>query len=209
MRWLVLAMLVPRLAAADFVIEEPGISYACPGGKTWSEVATCLGKQGKPSVMRAITGAKLVRLDQLENAVWVDGGLYLYVEQNGQWKAAGAFFGRDSDYEIAQLEPLTIGKHGGYRIDISQATQLFVQIDGLTTQRAIRRAAQTMFCSALTTSCLHVTRACEVLVFGGAYWTFRGKLNIAGNDVTITGDRRSAGPYCAQAERVFLGWPQE
>ena len=47
-------------------------------------------------------------------------------------------------------------------------------------------------------------------VDGGAYWTFRGVHHVKGNnEIAVLGDRRFAGPFCAQAERVFLGWPQQ
>ena len=40
------------------------------------------------------------------------------------------------------------------------------------------------------------------------YWAFRGAMKLNGNEITIAGDRRLAGPFCAQSEKVFLGWPQ-
>ena len=208
-RWLVLlALLVSPAAAEWLVIEEPGMYYACPAAKTWDDVTKCLKKHGRPALVKQLAGAKLVRLDQQESAQWVDGGLYLYVEYKGQWKIAGAFFGRGTDYELLDLRPLTIGKTTGFRFDIGQASMLYVQLDGLTTQAATRRAYQTMFCSPTNNYCTQAVRTCEVLVRGRAYWTFRGAMTVNGNEVTIAGDRRNAGPFCSQAERVYLGWPQ-
>jgi hypothetical protein len=213
MRWLFAAALVltvlPSMAAAErLVIEEPGMYYQCPGGKKWDDVAKCLKKHGRPEVVRSLLGAKLVRLDQQENAQWVDGGIYLYVERKGEWKIHGTFFGRGTDYELLEFKSITIGSHTGHRIDIGQATPLWVQLDGVTTTQALRRSTQTLFCGGVNQACTHTTQNCEVLVRGRAYWTFRGDMKISGNDVTIAGDRRAAGPFCAQAERVFLGWPQ-
>jgi hypothetical protein len=208
--WLIVLLLVAAPAAAErrLVIEEPGMYYACPKGKSWDDVRKCLDKQGRPAIVKQTGNAKLVRLDQLENGTWVDGGVYLYVEYQKRWKIAGSFFGRGTDYELGKLEPLTVGKHTGYRIELAQASPLYVQLDGLTTQRATRRVYQTMFCSAQGSYCMQATRVCEVLVHGGAYWTFRGAMKLEGNEVTIRGDRKNAGPFCAQAERVYLGWPQ-
>lgn len=195
------------LPAHALVIEEPGIYYACPNGKRWDAVAACLGKHGRPAIVKEAPGAKLVRLDQSENGVWVDGGVYLYVEYKQQWKIAGSFFGRGSSYELQKLEPMTSGKASGYRFDIALATPLSVMVDGLTVQRGIRRAYQTMFCHGQNQYCAQAIRSCEVLVHGGAYWTFRGAMTIDGNQVTIAGDRSHAGSHCTQPERVFLGWP--
>ena len=207
MRWLALLVLL-AVPAHALVIEDPGMYYACPQGKTWDAVKQCLDKQGRPAIVRTVDGAKLVRLDQLENGAWVDGGVYLYVEIKKQWKIAGSFFGRGTDYDLQKLEALTIGKHTGFRFEIAQASPLYIQLDGLTTQRATRRVYQTMFCSPNSQYCTQAMRTCEVLVHGGAYWTFRGDLKINGNEVSVTGDRKYAGPFCAQAERVYLGWPQ-
>lgn len=205
---LAITCLSSTAAAERLVIEEPGMYYACPTGKTWDEVDKCLKKHGRPAIVKQLAGAKLVRLDQHEDGTWVDGGVYLYLEHTRAWRISGSFFGRGSDYEFVDFKPLTVGNHTGYRIDIAQAWPLYVQLDGLTTQRAIRRAYHTLFCSPHASQCQQAVRSCEVLVRGYAYWTFRGQLQIHGTDVTIVGDRRIAGPYCTQAERVNLGWPQ-
>jgi hypothetical protein len=208
MRWLALiALLVPG-TAAGLVIEEPAIYHLCPSGKSWDEVAKCLGKHGRPEIVKSLLGAKLVRLDQRANDVWIDGGIFLYVERKGEWKIAGSFFGHGTDYELLDFKSITVGKHTGHRLDIGQATTLFVQVDGATTTQALRRSTQSLFCGGMTESCSHTTISCEVLVRGRAFWAFRGALTIDGNEVKIAGDRRAAGPFCAQAERVFLGWPQ-
>ena len=196
-------------ARAELVIDEPAMYYACPKGKSWEDVRRCLAGQGRPAVVKQIEieGAKLVRLDQLENGQWVDGGVYLYAERKGEWAIAGSFFGRGTAYEMLQLERMTIGKQVGVRVEIAQASPMFVQLDGLTIRRAVRRAYQTMFCSARGDACTQVTRSCEVLVRGAAYWMFRGELKLEGQEVVVSGDRRLAGPFCVQAERVYLGWP--
>jgi hypothetical protein len=201
------SVLVPSVAHA-LVIEEPGIYYQCPKGKTWDDVNKCLERHGRPAIVRTLQGAKLVRLDQRENEKWVDGGVYLYIEKNREWKIAGAFFGRGTDYDFLDFKTITIGKHTGHRIDIGQATPLWVQIDGVTSTYALRRSTLSMFCGGIANSCLHLTRSCEVLVRGKAFWAFRGDVQIEGNEVRVPGDRRAAGPFCAQAEKVFLGWPQ-
>ncbi len=210
MRWVVafaLLLAVPA-HAKELVIEEPSQYYVCPKGKTWDEVAKCLRQHGRPEIVRTLAGAKLVRLDQRDGDKWVDTGLYLYVAQKTGWAAAGNFQGGGTDYELLDLAPLTIGKHTGYRLDIGQATPLYVQLDGVTTSLALRRGTYTLLCNGIDGTCLFVTRNCEVLVHGNAYWTFRGAMTIDGNEVKVAGDRGYAGPFCSQAERVFLGWPQ-
>ncbi len=211
MRWLVIAtLLVAGTASARMlVIEDPGMYYACPQGKTWAAVEKCLKGQGRPQVVKQMDGAKLVRLDQIENGLWVDAGIYLYVEVAKQWKIAGGFFGRGTEYELTDFKPFTLGKHTGFRIEIAQASPLFVQLDGLTTRAATRRVYQTLYCSPAREYCTQVVRSCEVLVNGHAYWTFRGTSAQEGDQIVIAGDRKLAGPYCTQAERVYLGWPQK
>ena len=208
-RALIVLVLLAGYARADMlVIEEPGMYYACPKGKKWDDVEACLKKHGKPALVRAIAGAKLVRLDQLENKEWVDGGLYLYTEGKNDWHISGTFFGRGTEYDILEFEPMHAGKAPGFRIEIGQASPLWVQLDGVTTTPAVRRAYQTMLCSPQTSQCYTITKSCEVLVKGRAYWTFRGSMTIQDNQVDVPGDRRLAGPFCTQGEKLFLGWPQ-
>lgn len=210
MRWIVVALLVFRITSARadmLVIEEPGLYYACPKGKTWETVAKCLRTQGRADIVKTVAGGKLVRLDQNEGGKWIDAGVYLYVEDKAGWHIAGMFAGGGTDYELLEFEHLVVGKHTGFRIDIGQASPMFVQLDGLTSSHALRRASMTMFCGGVNNYCLVVTKSCEVLVHGNAYWTFRGAMTINGNEVTVKGDRSYAGPFCTQAERVFLGWP--
>jgi len=206
-RWLVIALLLVAARADAIVIEEPGMYYACPKGKTWDEVAKCLRSQGRFEIKKTLTGAKLLFLEQKEGDVWVDAGLYLYTETKAGWQIAGMFQGRGTDYELMDFKTMSVGKHNGYRIDLGQATPLYVQLDGLTTQSALRRSQHAMFCGGQYNTCTFVTTWCEVLVRGQAYWAFRGAMTIAGNAVPIAGDRQYAGPFCSQAERVFLGWP--
>lgn len=209
MRWLVIVMMLAGTASARMlVIEEPGMYYACPSGKTWAAVEKCLKGQGRPVVIKELQGAKLVRLDQQENGAWVDAGIYLYAEVKSQWKITGGFFGRGTEYELTDFKPHVVGKHAGFRVEIAQASPLYVQLDGLTTRPATRRVYQTLYCSPARNYCTQVVRSCEVLVHGSAYWTFRGRSAQEGDQIVISGDRKLAGPFCAQAERVYLGWPQ-
>jgi hypothetical protein len=202
-------MLASYARADMFVVDdEIGLYRACPTGKDWPAIEKCIAGQGHLTVLRKLTGAILIRLDQLEGKQWVDAGIYLYTEQKTAWRISGSFFGRGTEYEILHFAPFTAGTARGFRIDIGQASSLWVQLDGVTTLPATRRAYQTMFCSAANQNCLQVTESCEVLVRGHAYWTLRGDIRVAGNEVTIAGDRKLAGPFCMQAERAFLGWPQ-
>lgn len=205
---LVLLVLAAPAEANMFVVVDLGMYHACPRGKDWSEVKACLEKQGHLTVLRQLAGAMLVRLDQLEGKQWVDAGVYLYTEHRNQWRISGSFFGRGTDYEVLHFKPFTAGTARGFRIDIGQASNLWVQLDGVTTIPATRRAYQSMFCSPVNQSCVQITHACEVLVRGKAYWTLHANIQVKGNDVTVAGDRKIAGPFCAQAEKVFLGWPQ-
>jgi len=80
--------------------------------ETWDDVTKCLKKHGRPALVKQLVARSSCASTNREHAV-VDGGLYLYVEYKGQWKIAGAFFGRGTDYELLDFKPLTIARRPG------------------------------------------------------------------------------------------------
>ena len=180
----------------------------CPHAPTWEGVEKCLRKQGTPTVIKTLPSARLVHLEQHQDQTTYDGGVYLYIQRGNQWTLGGMYENRGSDYEVLGLEPVTAGKHVGYRIDIGQQLRTSVQPDGVTNVPALISVRGVLLCGGDTWSCTEVTTACDVLVRGAALWSFRGKLTVGNNEVRVAGDRSHLGPWCNAVEQQLLGWTQ-
>ena len=211
MRWLAACLVVVGSPAAAFVLETPPVIDACGREPTsWNAMATCLGKLGDFQVIRQDGDAKLVRLVQRKqgNIPPRDLGVYLLLQRDHKWRIGG-MYEPGEDYEILDLRQVTINDHTGWRIDLGRDLQLDVQLDDATSQRALLVHKVAVFCPGDGYRCYDAVTACDVLVHGKAYWTFRGKLAIEGTSLKITGDRSNGGSMCAVAERVQLGWPSK
>jgi hypothetical protein len=206
MRWLVACLLlVSATARAErIVIMEPPVVHTCRQAPSWPRLVACLAKVGKPQVVRAIDHVRLVRL---AGSPASGDSLYLYVERGGQWQLGGMFDGGDHT-ELLAFDPLTVGRHVGYRLDIGATSHVSVSLDGVSSVPAVLMTRRAVLCSGDNRSCTDVTTACDVIVYGRTFWSFRGALTIEGNELRLVGERRMAGPLCTQAERVFLGWTQ-
>ncbi len=196
------------VARAKIVILEPAIVRPCPKAPSWDGVEKCLKKLGKPIVVRTLPGAKLVRLEQPRgDGDTFDAGLSLYVPRGKQWQLAGLYDTR-GEYELLDASALTVAKHTGFRIDIGETLRTFVSPDGVQNVPAVVTMHRVMLCGTDSWRCTEVVTACDVLVRGGALWSFHGTLSIADNQVKIAGDRRNTGAFCEVPETQFLGWTQ-
>ena len=207
MRWLVLGlMLVAAARDADAkLVMDPPMVRKCPGAKAWDGVAACLARHGLAQVLRQVAGARLVRF--VETGSRQESGLFLYVERKGAWQIGG-HWPAYGDYQLLGFEPLTIGGHKGYRIDIGQIQPFAFVVDDVSPVLAVLRMRHTLFCSGDDYTCPDAVSACEVLVRGNARFAFRGVLAIEGTSVSVTGDRSKAGEQCSVQPRVYLGWSQ-
>jgi hypothetical protein len=212
MRWLVAVVLLvasaTATARAKIVIMEPAIVRQCRSAPSWEAVEKCLKKLGKPSVLRTLPGARVVRLDQKRGEEDFDAGVSLYVERGKEWKLAGLYEARGQDYELLGAEPLSVGKHTGYRLEIGEMIRTGVAPDGIITVPALFAMRRVMLCGGDSWRCTEVTAACDVLVRGATLWSFHGAITIADNKVNISGDRRYTGQFCSVPESEFLGWSQ-
>ena len=210
-RWVALLALVVSATAnarAKIVIMDPPIVRACPRAASWEGVDKCLRKHGTPTILRTIPNARLVQLQQKSGETSYDGGVYLYIQRGNEWKLAGLYSNRGGEYELLGFETLKVGAHVGYRVDVGQVFRTVVQPDGFTNLPAVFITHEAMLCGGDTWRCTEVVTACDVLVRGGALWSFRGNVQIADNQIKITGDRTHVGPFCAVSETEFLGWSQ-
>ena len=206
----VAALLVLLLAtdalARRIVISDPPIVTACPGGKTWEVVQTCLARQGKLTFERTLPTARLVRIVQDNDGHPYDAGVYLYLQQlDKTWKVGGMF--EAPSYSVMDLKPLTIAGHQGFELDVGQITHPSVSLDGVTTVRAVIATKRVLFCGGDSYGCPDATTQCDVMIHGKTLWTFRGTIAFEPGKAVIHGDRLFGGPICVPTRDVFLGWP--
>ena len=197
---LLLGCVVSVGAAHAERLDEPEVVNHCSSGKSWSAVETCLRKLGTPRVIRTLGTAKVVGV-RSDTKPPREHGLILYVERSGTWNLEGFFPSFHDDFELLGLQPVTIGKRRGYRLDVGKAGD--VDVDS---QPATIRSQHALFCSGQGWFCREIMTACEVLVRGKTRWSFRGTLEYDKEWVTVTGDRRNAGTLCNAPERIPISW---
>lgn len=211
MRIAALVVLLGTLVATDaaarrIVIMDPPIVTACPGGKAWDAVQTCLARQGKLTFERTLPGARLVRVVQNNDGAPYDAGLYLYVQKpDKSWKIGGMFEG--TSYSVIDLKPLTIAGHQGYELDVGQILRTSVSVDGATASPAVLSTKRVLFCAGDSYGCPDATTQCDVMVRGKTLWTFRGTITFEPGKAVVHGDRSYGGQVCVPTKDVFLGWP--
>jgi hypothetical protein len=208
-RWLALALILlsGEALARKVVIREPPIVRACPDGKSWSAVETCLRAQGTITIERSLPKAKLVHVMQERTGGEIDdAGVYLYIARaDGSWAIGGMFDG--GSFSVMDLAPLTIANHAGYKLDIGQIMRTTISLDGVTSMPAIVATKRVLFCSGSSYGCPDATTQCDVIVHGKTLWTFRGTITFEPGVARVVGDRTKGGAVCVPTEQVYLGWP--
>lgn len=200
--------LVAGVARADLVRPELVPVRFCTRGHTIDKIEACLKKLGNPVLVHTFADARLYRLVMRKgHGASVDVGLSLYVHRGDVWRLGGTYEARGLDYDVLAAEPLVIGKHAAYRIDVGEWFHGVAAVgDHHTRVPALLAHHQVMLCSGNTVHCDDATIACDVLVRGAAVWTFRGVLQIVGSRVDIVGDRSHTGPQCEPEVALDLGW---
>jgi hypothetical protein len=210
MRWLavVVAVALATLSATDTEAKrvriDPPIVRECSSNAKWDAVMTCLGKHGTPEIVRTLDGVKLVAIGKQVRS-WLDHGYYIYTYRDGKWTLSG-MYEPAGHADLLDFQRITIAKHTGFMLDVGQSFP--TALTGITPNRPGEvRARHAVLCRGDYWSCADVMTACEVLVGGRAYFTFRSKLvPNADGSVSTPGDRSRAGTMCASVERVPLGW---
>jgi hypothetical protein len=195
--------------AYAIVIFEPPIVRACPSAKTWEGVSACLAKHGfGVHVERAVANAKLLRIDESRGTGRGDIAYVVYVpDAKAGWRLGGLYELDGKTHQVLGFVTLTVRGHTGFRIDIGQIDASSISFDGVTTTPSEVITRRAVYCHGLSYSCVDVLTACDTLVRGQAYYTFRGTATIADDgQIHNVGAREVAGS-CSAPERQFLGWP--
>jgi hypothetical protein len=206
-RWLICLVVLAHApgASAELVVNDPPTVRRCPRAKTWDLLTACLAKHGKATVTKQVRGAKLVTLTQKQGTREVDTGVLLYVERRGEWQIGGRFetYG-NGEYQVLGLEPVTVGKKKGFRLDVRQASAFNLVVDGLTSIPAQMFTRRNLFCNGDSYHCADAISQCDVSIDGQTWYSFRGVLEYEENVVNIKGDRSRAGPYCGVQPKIYL-----
>jgi hypothetical protein len=178
---------------------DPQIYEDCVEARSLASLTECFRPFGEPT---ALWGTATLKLFAVKQARW-DRGVFLYRLVGTTWKLSGMTF--DSDGFLA-IESVTIGKHAGYRLEFGRIRPTQVILDDSSPVAGTIAAKSSLYCRGDTISCTEVITACDIVIKGKAYRTFRGTVTINKDyNLDVSGDRTKAGD-CASPERVNLGW---
>jgi hypothetical protein len=197
--------------AHAIVIFEPPIVRACPSQTSWAGVAACLSKHGFGAhVEREVASAKLVRIDEPRDSRRADIAYVIYVADKQGWRLGGLYELDSSDdpHTVLGFTALTVRGHTGFRFDVGQIDMTSTSFDGVTSVPAEVIARRAVYCSGESYGCVVAITACDLLVRGQAYYTFRGVPAIGDDGELHTPGARDVAGSCNTAERQFLGWPR-
>jgi hypothetical protein len=196
-------MLVLALATtgADArVVHIPTIGELCPGNDDWAKVAQCIGRQGSFKIVRDEPNAKLVHITAQSRLAGL--ALYTRATRDKRWRFTGDMR-MDHDHELLDVRRMSYGPRTGYRIDVGISYPMTFSVDTESFVQGVSRHRIAMLCIDGNIGCVQVMTSCDALVQGKALYTFRGKLVYEGRQLEVVGDRRNAGPYCAQDQLVW------
>jgi hypothetical protein len=190
-------LLVASHAHARRVVHIPTLRELCPGGPEWAKVAACIKRLGEFKLVRDEERVKVIVIPEGTRFA----GLYLY-SQTKQWTLRGEL-PRYKPTDIFGFARVRFGAHDGYRLDIGMASPTTFSADGESASAsAVFRQTVTLLCFDDQPACIETMTACDLLVHGKAYASFRGKLVYADRQLRVVGDRRNAGAYCPASELV-------
>jgi len=181
----------------------------CRIGKTWPAIQACLNTHGSGTTLAELDDARIVafftRTGQPDARHFE--GTYLFAKRGDHW-ALVSTVGMDDHTSIERFEHVTVAGHDAYhareRLErtLPASTPDGVPLIGQLVMRS------ELYCAAAASYCARVTSACDYIVDGNARWSYRGEVAIAGNALTISGDRSHTNPLCntATVDRVELGW---
>jgi hypothetical protein len=196
----ILLVLVAR-ADARRVIHIPTLAELCPGNDSWDRVAQRIRRQSPFTLERDGAAIKVVNIDAGMLGRHSLSGIYVY-RFDKKWTLHGelrVYQPRD----LLRVERVTFGARTGYRLDVGVTTDMPFSFDDETTIRGVLRQQLTLLCFD-EGGCQQIVTACDVLVHGKAYSSFRGTLRYIDRQLRVVGDRRNAGAMCAQPEFVLV-----
>ncbi|HEY5951983.1 MAG TPA: hypothetical protein VIV40_41085 [Kofleriaceae bacterium] len=185
-------------ADARRVVHIPTLEEVCPGNDDWAKVGECIKRHGAFTVVREEANLKVVSLGEQSRFA----GIYIYMHGK-TWRMHGQL--RISEpHDVLDFSHVTFGNHVGVRLDVGLTTPMSFSIDGETSETmGLFRQTLTLLCFEDGVGCTQMTTACDLMLHGKAYYSFRGKLRYANHQLEVIGDRRIAGDYCAQPELVL------
>lgn len=194
----VLFLLVLAASAdARRVIHMPTLGELCPGNDSWDSIAQCIRRQAPFTLVHDGAGAKIVSISEMGRF----SGVYVYTHAK-KWALRGElrlYHERD----VLGFTRVELGQHTGYRVDIGVATAMPMSFDGEMSVPTVLRQQHTLLCLDDRADCLQIVTACDLLVHGKAYSSFRGSLQYTDRQLKVVGDRRNAGMMCVQSEVVL------
>ncbi len=197
-RALLVLLVLAASADARRVVHIPTLAELCPGNDEWNKVAQCIRRQSPFELERDEPAVKVVSIDRAGRM----SGLYIYTFAN-KWTLRGQL-PLYQDRDLLRFERVTFGKHTGYRLDVGLTADMPVSFDQETTIPAVLRQQVTLLCFEDRAVCVQATTACDLLVHGKAYYSFRGTLKYTEHKLQVVGDRRNTGSMCVQDELVLV-----
>lgn len=196
----------PRRPPPDL---EPEDLPRCDRGKTWPQIRTCLERRGaNVSTLFEADGAKLVAIPDRTSGDAKP--MRLYVQIGDEWQATSYSATDTAVSELLRFKRIA----AGYRIDQGQLVHSSVTLGtpGTSVRVWLRRRLSTV-CFAGTTVCRTIITACDAMIDGKTYWSFRGTLHEKDKSLFVVGDKSRAGAHCAPSRPTFrdepLGEPLE
>jgi hypothetical protein len=198
---LALLTLATPASARRFVIDLP--APPCSVGTSWKQVAACLRKQGKLSVLAGTEHARmmLVRVAPKQPS---EARLLVYVRRGAQWQLT-----HDSPLDSAELlrtstMPTPVGDALVFEVGSAWIRSPF-QGDNVRGAHALRRQVTTTACVPGQHWCAVFTTSCELYLDGKAISSFHAELVWhATLGLRLRGDRRNTGPMCTVPESLVL-----
>jgi hypothetical protein len=202
MKRAVIVMLLVLAASADArrVIHIPTLAELCPGNDSWDRVAQCIRRQSSFQLERDAAAIKVVNIAPGMAGRHSLSGIYVY-RFDKKWTLHGVLRVYQPR-ELLRFERITFGAHTGYRLDVGITTNMPFSFDDETMIPGVLRQQLTLLCFD-EGGCQQIVTACDLLVHGKAYASFRGTLRYVERQLRVVGDRRHAGAMCAQPELVL------
>ena len=193
-------------ADAKRVVRMPTLAELCPANAEWSTVAQCIRRHARFTFVRDADQLKIIDIDSDAGGYY--GGLYVY-RHDRQWTLSGQvrLYQR---HEILATTHATFGSHGAERVDIGIAAAMPFAPDGENViAQGVFRQRITAVCFDSPGGCSQLVTACDMLLHGKAYNSFRGTLTYENGALGVAGDRTNEGLFCRQPQIVSASFDED
>lgn len=197
-----LALVVTPGSAGAIRIEIITVANQCPSAPSWQMLAACFAAHGwKAKAQRDWPHGKLLDFGQVPagERSSVQPAIVIYAKTRSGWQIGGYLSVADTTYHLIDAHPITINHTEGYRVEIGTREESagWVQLQD-----------RVLFCSGLSAECSVVKTACEVEQEGHLVAAFHGTIELSGDKLHLSGDRRLAVGACElNVTDERLTWP--